>query len=84
MGCLLSQMWYVGISFALLIAESAITYNDDRTLFICMILGGYLTVLMDKKIMQRNIHALGLQFLSSVDIIKRLRYHISSVSELCV
>ena len=38
-----------------------------------------MTVLMDKEIMQRNIHALGLQSLSSVDIIKRLRYHISSV-----
>ena len=47
-------------------------------------IGGYLTVLMDNKIMQRNIHALGLQFLSSVDIIKRLRYHISSVSKLCM
>ena len=42
-----------------------------------------MTVLMDKKIMQRNIHALGLQSLSSVDIIKRLRYHISSVC-VCV
>ena len=47
-------------------------------------IGGYLTVLMDNEIMQRNIHALGLQFLSSVDIIKRLRYHISSVSKLCM
>ena len=38
-------------------------------------------MLMDKDIMYRNIHALGLEYLSSVDVIKRLRYHISSVCE---
>ena len=43
-----------------------------------------MTVLMDKEIMQRNIHALGLQSLSSIDIIKRLRYHISSVRDVFV
>ena len=31
--------------------------------------------------MYRNILALGLESLSSTDIIQRLRYHISSVSE---
>ena len=45
-----------------------------------MVSGGHVTVLMDREIMDRNIHALGLESLSSVDIIQRLRYHISTVS----
>ena len=45
--------------------------------------GGHVTVLLDREIMDRNIHALSLESLSSVDIIQRLRYHISSVSDIC-
>ena len=46
----------------------------------CPKCGGYLTILFDNEVLKRNIYAVGKDVLSSNDIIRKLRYHISSVS----
>ena len=81
LGCLLSKMWYV-VNMWIRVLFCKIESCDQFMSY--MVPGGYVTVLIDKDIMQRNIHALGLEMMSSVDMIKRLRYHISSVRQLSV
>ncbi len=45
----------------------------------CPQCGSHLTILLDKELLKRNIDALGREFLSSADMLRKLRYHISSV-----
>ena len=45
----------------------------------CPQCGSHLTILSDKELLKRNIDALGREFLSSADMLRKLRYHISSV-----
>ena len=45
----------------------------------CPQCGSHLTLLLDKELLKKNIDALGREFLSSTDMLRKLRYHISSV-----
>lgn len=45
----------------------------------CPQCGSHLTLLTDKELLRRNIEALGRDYLSSVDVLQKLSYHISSV-----
>ena len=48
-------------------------------LLLLLFSGAHLTILVDRTHLHRNIKALGEDFLSSTDIVERLRHHLSSV-----
>ncbi len=45
----------------------------------CPQCGSHLTLLTDKELLKRNIQALGRNYLSSINVLQKLSYHISSV-----